>query len=405
MAQFSMKTQWSIMDPNEIQQSLRPFMIEYYRQGVIVYCGECAYYLRRKHNRMACVWKLFSNQLPQSVLSKCIANGGNGEIYCSSEFGNLYHMEVLSDNVSFNAILANNENNLDFVILNGSREDYLILLTTKHTLKAMDMSRYLVYSTFEIPDANAIFAHNASPSVIVGTTTGLLHFINYNNIREPEETSRMATEHNYPIVSVQLKDVLGVYRTVYNHFYLVQTDSNREKCYEICPIVNLNEKEGICKYFLADNNYIFIFVNQKTELVLPHCNALWCFQWLPVRSEIRRQDYQLPEIYRDVSAAVENQKDVFEFYAVRLESNIIDCLQLNRNESELSLVYRIQTVHLSNICGIVGSSNLMTWGVDGTYVHYRSHKKSSKPYGMCQVLQIKYRPRVVQKVVTCSNAK
>ena len=392
-----MSRQWSVTGSHESSHGMRLFQITNHRQGLIVYCSDSVYYLRRKGTRLNCTWKIFKNQLPPGDLCKCIMNG-NGEVYCAEELGNLYHMEMLSDNVTFNTIHGENERNLDFIILKGIKEECIVMLTEKCTLKAVEMSRFLVYSIYHIPHASALYAHNVSPCIMVGTTTGMLHFINYTDVREPVEVCNIETIHNYPIMSLQFLDLLGIYRTAYNHFHLVKTDIAREHCYEIALIEHLDENIGICDYFMGDFNCIYMFINKNTDIILPHTNELWYFQWVPEKNKMKRLNYELPVIYRDVACPLDHNKTVTEFFAISLESNIIDCLHLRTDVEEFQLMQRIQTVHLSNITGIMNIRNLMTWGVDGIFLHFRSHRKSPKLYGICQVLQMKYRPKVVKKV-------
>ncbi|XP_065372162.1 uncharacterized protein LOC135964037 [Calliphora vicina] len=404
VAQFYLKPQWSVSDPKEICSSFKYFLLESYKQGLLVYSNEIVYYLRKKLNKWQCEWKLLKVSMPELGLRKCLANN-NGEIYASAAIGNLYHLEVLNEEVRMKPINVDQENSIDFVVLKGVKEECLIQLTTKGSLKALQMSCYKQYSKIEIANANTLVAHNVGPFVMVGCSTGKLYFINYLNIREPLEMACIETSQGYPLGSLQLMDKLAVYRTIYYDFYLVKADFYDSKFYEIGPFEHITEKVGICQYFLAENNVIFMFINRDSSSLLPHCNIMSCYQWLADCKNIKLLEYQLPYTYRDVGEVIGLLKNIVEFFAVRLESNIVDYLQFKMDTNELVIVYSLQTNHLSSINGIVGSRNLLTWGVDGTYIHYRSHKKSAKLYAICQILQIKYRPRVVKKVVDCFNAK
>lgn len=404
MAQFYLRPQWSITNPEEISTNMKHFLLESYKQGLLVYNQEIVYYLRKKLNKWQIEWKILETQLPQYGLRKCIANN-NGEIYVSAAIGNLYHLELLPEEVKINSLYNNHENSIDFVILKGIKDECLIQLTTNHCLKAIEMFKYHLYSSLEIPDSNTIVAHNTGPYLMVGTTKGRIHFLNYTNIKEPFEITSIETDKSHPIGSLQLMDQYGVYRSIYYNFYLLKTDFTNQSFYEITDFEHITEKMGICQYFLAENNYIFMFINRNSRTELPHCEIMLCYQWLPLQKSIKRLEYELPHIYRDIGEIIATTKNIVEFFAVRLESNILDYLNFKMDSNELVIVHSVQTHHLCNINGITSSKNLLTWGVDGTYIHYRSHKKSPKAYGICQILQIKYRPRVVQKVLDCFNGK
>ncbi|XP_037807368.1 uncharacterized protein LOC119600860 [Lucilia sericata] len=403
VAQFHLKPQWSVTDPLEMSTQFKSFYLECHKQGLLVYSNEIVYYLRKKLSKWHCEWKLSHNIMPQKGLRKCISNS-NGEIYASAAIGNLYHIEA-TEEVKLNPVNVYHENSIDFVLLKGVKEECLIQLTTDHAIKALQMSRYAEYSKFVVPFANTLVAHNLGPFIMVGTSRGKIHFLNYSNIKEPFQLSSIDTHQGYAIGSLQLMDQLAVYRTIYYDFYLLKTDFTHNSFYEIGPFQHISENDGICQYFLGENNRIFMFINRDSQIKLPHCNTLSCYHWLPESKKLNILEYQLPHTYRDVGEVTVPTKNIVEFFAIRLESNVMDYLQYKTDTNVLVLVHSIQTHHLSSINGIISSRNLLTWGVDGTYIHYRSHKKSPKPYGICQILQIKYRPRVVQKVLDCFNVK
>ncbi|KAM7361472.1 uncharacterized protein ACRADG_012161 isoform 2-T2 [Cochliomyia hominivorax] len=404
VAQFYLRPQWSTMAFKEENTVLKSFYLESYKQGLLVYNIEILYFLRKKSNKWHLEWSLFKNSLPSQGLRKCVSNT-NGELYASATLGNLYHLDATMDDVALKPLTCNHENSVDFVVPKGIKEECLILLTTNHCLKAIELCKFAIYSKFIIPEANTIVAHNVGPYIMVGTKTGKLHFLNYSNIQEPFEILCLETDKSHAIGSLQLMDQLAVYGTIYYDFYLIKTDFAQQSFHEITPFEHNKENLGILQYFLTENNQIFMFINHETSIELPHCHKMLCYQWQPLEETLKRLEYELPRLYRDVGELIVTMKNIVEFVAVRLESNILDYLNFRSDTNELWIVYSIQTPHLSNINGIVSSRNLLTWGVDGTYIHYRSHKKSPKTYGICQILQIKYRPRVVRKVLDCFNVK
>lgn len=397
-----MKPQWSVGTSKHSNATPKKFCLCSHKQGLLVYCKDAIYYIRKRNNSWANEWYL-STVAPGGIF-KMVSNAG-GEVYATGAVGNIYHLESLGDSSSLNEFYTFNKNSIDFIVLKGIREECLIQLTTTCSLRAVDMDHIHIYSEITIPDANTIAAHNTAPYVVVGTTTGKLHFINYVDIREPKEVGSIQTENGFALGAIKFLENLAVYRNIYFDFLLVYADFAHSKFYELAPIVHIPDDIQVCHHFLGENNSVYIFLSREKDIQLPHATELWSFVWHPKKNEVTRREYRLLHTYRDVTIMAVPMKDTVEFIAARLESNVIDILHMVTSSQELILVSSLHTKHLCNINGIVGSRNLLTWAVDATVIHFRSHKKSQRAYAINQMLQIKYRPRVVKKVLDCFNAK
>ncbi|XP_019892935.1 uncharacterized protein LOC101891652 [Musca domestica] len=402
IAQFFLKPQWSIEPGDETTPVPKPYQVCSHRQGLLVYSSNAVYHIKKKINVWTTEW-LITDPLNEGIF-KIISNT-NGDIFASAHVGNLYQIDTSTDQPELQDFYTFNQNAYDFVILKAVKEECLLQLTHGSTLRALEMGKINIFSELEIPNANTMADHNVGPYVIVGTTMGKLHFINYGNVQEPQEVGTIETENGYAVAGIQLVDDLALYHNIYYEFYLVKADFLENKFFEMAPLVKIPEAINVCKFFLGEYQRCFIFINRDDDLKLPHARELWTFSWNLKKREIKRHDYELPHAYRDITDSTVPMKDIVEFFGVRLESGTVDILNLKPKTNELLLVASVQTNHLCDINGISGSRYLLTWGMDGTYIHFRSHKKSTKPYAIGQMLQIKYRPRVVKKVMESLNAK
>ncbi|XP_013105013.2 cilia- and flagella-associated protein 43 [Stomoxys calcitrans] len=400
IAQFFLKPQWSLDIVNDSNTVPKQFYICGHKQGLLVNCKDAVYYIRKKANFWLSEWQI--NDLPSSGLFKVISNIG-GDIYASGPMGNLYQVEMAMDKATLVEFHMSHESVIDLVVIKTENKEFLLLLTSDNKLRALDLQHPILYSELEIPYGCAIAANNTDPYISVGTTTGTLHFLNYDNIGEPREVGVSETNNAHPLVSLQLLDSLALYRTIYDGFYLVHADFLKNKFYEMAHLVETPKDISVCKYFLGEESGAFVFVNRNKDIPLPHACEMWEFSVNRKRKDVTRQDYQLPHTYRDVTEVKVIGKDVMEFFAVRMDSSIIDIFNLKTNANELILTASIRTNHWCNISGIAKSTNLLTWGLDGTFIHHCSHKESQRPYGISEILQIKYQPSVVKKVVECSN--
>ncbi|XP_061389538.1 uncharacterized protein LOC133324712 [Musca vetustissima] len=399
VGQFFLKPQWSV---DNTEDAPKQYQLSSHKQGLLVHCKDAIYYIKKKINVWTAEWIV--NDFLNIEIFKIISNI-NGDIFASGDLGNLYQFDTSNDQPVLTDLYTFNQNCIDFVILKAVKEECLVQLTYGNRLRAVEMDKINIYSELEIPDANTIVGHNVEPYVVVGTSTGKLHFLNYANVSEPQEVGVIETDNGYALAGIQLLDDVALYHNIYYDFYLVKADFQQNKFFEMAPLIKVPEAINVSKFFLSDGHRALMFVNRDEELKIPHARELWCFSWNLKKKEIIRHDYELPHAYRDISDVLVPAKDIVEFMGVRLESCIIDILNLNSKTNELLLLSSMQTPHLCNIIGISGARNLLTWGIDGTYVHFRTHKKSTKPYAIGQMLQNKYHPRVVQKVMESLNSK
>ncbi|XP_073845089.1 uncharacterized protein [Musca autumnalis] len=402
VAQFFLKPQWSLPASEETNPMPKQYLLCSHKQGLLVHCIEAIYHIRKKNNMWATEWQI--NNLVDKGIFKSISNG-NGDIFVAAAVGNLYQIDTNGDQPDLHDVNTFNQNCIDFVIMKAVKEECLLQLTYGNKLRALDMGKLKVYSELGIPDANTIVGHNVGPYVIVGTNTGKLHFLNYANVLEPQEVGVIETDNGYAVGAIQLLDDMALYHNIYYDFYLVKADFVQNKFFEMAPIIQIPETINVCKFFLVDDQRSLIFINRDTDLQLPQSRELWSLLWNFKKKEIIRCEYKLPHAYRDVSDMMLSMKNIIEFFAVRLDTVIVDIFNLNAKTNELVLLTSISTHHLCSVNGISGSRNFLTWGMDGTYIHFRSHKKSPKPYAIGQMLQIKYRPRVVKKVLESFNGK
>ncbi|XP_075168197.1 uncharacterized protein LOC142240373 [Haematobia irritans] len=402
IAQFYLKPQWSLNTLENSKAIAKQHKLCSHKQGLLVSCLEVIYYLRKKNNFWLIEWQV--QQLPLGGISKIVSNIG-GDIFASDVIGNFYQLDVTTDNPSLTEVHMCHQNAIDFVVPNGIKEKCLLQLTKNGKLRALEMDCNRLYSEVEIPQASAICHHNKDPYVGVGTSEGRIHFLSYTNAAEPKVEAIVATDNASFIVSLLWMDNLVLYRNINDGFYLVHADFNNHKFYELALLEQIPDEVNVCKFFLGEENRACIFINRDENLKLPYANELWEYPINRKKKQVIQSNYELPHDYRSVSDMVISKKQILEFYAVRLGDSLIDILHLKIDTNELILLSSIRTNHWCNISGISGPKNLLTWGIYGTFIHHRSHKKSQKEFGVSEMMQINYQQGVVTKVMECYDKK
>uniref|UniRef100_A0A1A9WH40 Cilia- and flagella-associated protein 43 n=1 Tax=Glossina brevipalpis TaxID=37001 RepID=A0A1A9WH40_9MUSC len=402
-AHYYPKYRWSVPAEDTNVKQLQYYSIFPHKQGLMVISCNMCYYIRKKQSWQM-EWKV---NLSGQTIYRLVSNMNN-ELYAAGDLGNLYRLDEISENhYELNALEHFHWETIDFVVLRGIKEEAIIQVGKNGDLRLIDLQKQRILSIFNSPGAKYISSHNSAPYVIITTENSTLEFINYSNYNSPTLILSLPSDSGYPWEGIRWLENFAVIHDEFYDFYLFEIDFGNNVFRQLYKIETLQPEIRLLDYFLNEENYIFTFIQSDINMNRDEnsCNELWVYEWKHQSVRIQRYNYVLPHKYREAIKLGIFLRNAVQFAASRYQTVIVDILNFQTELKELSIVCTFGTNHLVNITGLSGARNIISWSLDGTYMHVRSHKKSKKIYAFSHYLQMKVAEQPVVKASECFTFK
>ncbi|XP_011179270.2 cilia- and flagella-associated protein 43 [Zeugodacus cucurbitae] len=398
VAQFYLSRQWGTTFSQHEQP--QPYCIFPHKQGLIVSNATSATLITRKRNNWAVEWVLKDTQVP---IVKIVSNFA-GEAYVTDDVGSLYQLQASNYYGKLIEFSVSNYTVEDFTILRGLKEENLLILTRASMLYALEISRNIKYSSLPIPNGCCIATHNTSPFAAVGTTDGKVYFLSFEKIRAPTILHIMDID-KHGISEMYLANQTGLIKTMQNEYKEMVVDFKSERFVIVVPLLSRTQKHML-HFYLIDQNHALSFLSQDElkETDIPYADELWINAWIAEKRVVNRRIYKLEKKYRSITLLDVSHKDHVELIALPMDSFTLDIYFIQHME-KVMLMRTLNTLHMAYISGVAGSNHIITYDVSTLMIHFRHHKRSTKPYLVCRKLYSSYSHRLIKHIKEIYNSK
>lgn len=401
MAEFKRKLQYSLSNEKGTKPPMAHCLF-FYKSGLILTNKNAIYLIRKKAVQNWYIeWSIDQTNVD---IVKSVYNFNN-EIYAVDQVGNIFAIETEGEiGKLVQLTMPGHYTVKKYLLLKGVKEDSALMLTQNGELLLVDVLRNNHLSKISVENAQTMAAHNQSLFVAVGTSSGTVHFISFEKLRAPIIIGVVELETTTNIERIRLMDSKCYVQDAYQKFHMIDCDYKhgvfnyifKARKYDVLVMDHA---------IINDNTFIlYISTKLKEPLTLKYIGQLWICQYRSKNASFKEYRYKLPYEYTAFITGSSIHKDAIEIYGIRYNDYVIDIYNVVELKG-LSLITTLMTHHTSNILGLGGVKNIITWGVDSITMHFRAHKKSLKPFIISRTLQMHYIPTVEEDVADCLNGK
>ncbi|XP_050319622.1 cilia- and flagella-associated protein 43 isoform X1 [Bactrocera neohumeralis] len=398
VAQFFLSRQWGTTFSHHDQP--QPHCLFPHKQGLIVSNANSATLIILKRNNWTVEWVLKDIRVP---IVKMVSNFA-GEAYVTDDVGSLYQLQASEYYSTLIDFSVSNYTVEDFTILRGLKEENLLILTRGNMLCAFEISHNTKYSSLPIPNGSCVATHNSSPFAAVGTTDGKVYFLSFEKIRAPTILHIMEID-KCGISETHLANQTGLIKTMKNEYKEMVVDFKSERFLIVVPLLSRSHKRML-HFFLIDQDHALSFLSQDEikDTDIPYADELWISAWLADKRVVNRRMYNLQKKYRSITLLDVSHKDHVELIALPVDSFSLDIYFIQHMEKVI-LMRSLNTLHMAYVSGVAGSNHIITYDVSTLMIHFRHHKRSSKPYVVCRKLYSSYSQRLIRHIKEIYNSK
>lgn len=327
-----------------------------------------------------------------------------GDAYVTDDVGSLYQLQASEYYSTLIDFSVSNYTVEDFTILRGLKEENLLILTRDSKLCAFEISHNIKYSSLNIPNGSCIATHNSSPFAAAGTTDGKAYFLSFEKIRAPTILHIMEIDR-HGISEIYLANQTGLIKTLKNEYKEMLVDFKSERFLIVVPLLSRSHKRML-QFYLIDEDYALSFVSHDgiKDTDIPYADELWISVWLAEKRVVRRRMYKLQKKYRSITLLDVSYRDHVELIALPVDSFSLDIYFIQHMEKVI-LMRSLNTLHMAYISGVAGSNHIITYDVSTLMIHFRQHKRTTKPYVVCRKLYSSYSQRLIRHIKEIYNSK
>ncbi|KAH8306935.1 hypothetical protein KR044_001442, partial [Drosophila immigrans] len=403
IACFAIKPLWNPMMVSEYGQEMvtRTHNLISYKMGFVISNNSTAFYIKKKGGTFSVEWTIDQGMHNVGLF---IGNP-NGELYASREHGNIAQVNHEESVARLQTVFASGKPILSFRTLSCFKEEIVVVLYNDG-VALMDLPNGKTLSEVEISLACTLSAHRTHAYVVVGTIDGYLYLINY----EKPSVANIVFEldcDTAAIFAIDFHDNYIVFQDQAKGFHVVNVEYRPVKMIYYFAVKDdqLLREVFVHSFLLVEGPRLLVMIARDKTLKAPaYAEEMWIYNWTKDK-RLHRRELPLPNHY--VSFFVQPPMGRWvsvEIMAAVKDSAIVDQFLLNE-ASELQWVSSMRTAHYGHITGIGLTKHLLTWSVDGIMVHFRSHKRSKKPFMISRFLALQFAPLCLLRARECYNSK
>ncbi|CAD6991161.1 unnamed protein product [Ceratitis capitata] len=397
VAQFFLLRQWGTTFSN--QEQPQAYSLYPHKHGLMVTCVNSVTLITRKRNLWTVEWVLKDLQVP---IRKIVSNFA-GETYVADDVGSLYQLQTGNYSSTLVDFSVSNYRVEDFAVLKGVKEENLLVLTRDNYLCAIEIIHNTKYSSLHIPEGACVASHNSLPYAAVGTHDGKVYFTSFEKLRSPVIVHVMEAD-KHGIAYIRLMNQIGLVKNKHNDYKEMVVDFKNEHFQLVVPLLSPSAKR-LLSFFLIDQEYALSFVcRDESEFGMPFSDEMCIVTWHSEQRVVHRRSFNLPKNYRNITLIQVVNRDHVELAALAMDSFQLDLFVVKHAKS-LFLMRSLNTVHIAHLSGVTGSRNLITYDVSTLMIHFRHHKRSTKPYVVCRKLYSSYSQRLIRQLKEIYNSK
>ncbi|XP_037948255.1 uncharacterized protein LOC119679788 [Teleopsis dalmanni] len=373
----------------------------YCKNGLLVTTAKAMHYIKLIDDKWVVEWTI--DNMPADIV-KVIYNHSN-EIFASNSIGNVYRVEIVNNKRIIKPFSFQNVKVISYAVgLKGIREELIVLLSNAGEIIAMDMAHVETFSVMNYPNSKIIAGHNLSPYIIVGLESGALYFISYEKVRAPVQIG-VFNALMCDIQSILYFETCAFVLDSTQEHHIIRVDMKKAvfSSSGIIPKIPVNEATILVE-FLIDFNRALVCLSDDFDASIRFTKELRMYNWISKQEEIILTAYDLPHNYRSIFCSTVSDKKRVELFGIREFGAVIDVFKLN-DTKQLIFSETIATTHLTNIIGISGTRNLITWGVDAMIFHFKAHKRHNDPLMIAKTVVLTYVPYYIKSATECFTGK
>ncbi|XP_030374195.1 uncharacterized protein LOC115623795 [Scaptodrosophila lebanonensis] len=403
IACFLIKQRWAPASAEfeELDQHPRAHGLTAHKMGFLLYNSSTAYYLKRRTGQFAIEWKI--DELISNI--NMFVSNSNGELYAERELGSIYHVHVTETEGRLEQVVKTGVPIKLFRQMHGLKEECIVLLHDDG-VSILDLMRNIIASDIHIPRTSYMYAHHVMPYVVVSTFDARLILLQYERASQGSIVFDLQCD-TPAILSLAYFDSCVVFKDELKIFHIVSVEYRPAKMSHLYSFQDdqIVKHVFVHSYRLLEGNRLMVFIARDKHIKKPgHAEELWLYQWTR-DNRLRRREYILPHTYAFTYLPLPTGRWVqIEFFGAIAESTAFDHLILT-DHNELHLLATIKTPHFGYITGLGMTKNLLSWGVDGIIIHFRTHKRSRKPFMISRFLKVLFAPINVLRAREIYNSK
>ncbi|XP_053962555.1 uncharacterized protein LOC128866081 [Anastrepha ludens] len=398
VAQFYLLRQWGTTFT--YQGLPKAYSLYSHKHGLMIVDQNSVTFIYRKRNIWTVEWVMEKLNIP---LGKIVSNF-TGEIYVADHVGSLYQLQVDRYSGTLNELSVGNYTVEDFSTLRGLKEENLLVLTRDYKVFAVDISNNTNYSELVIPKGCCIATHNSMPYAAVGTEEGQLYFLSFEKIRAPAVMHIMQAD-KHRISGIRLMNQTGLILNMQNSYKELLVDFKAERFILLIPLLSRPDIQ-VLNFYLIETDFALSFLSDDVgnNSLIPYADEMWVSSWLNAENVVKRRIFKLPKKYRCITLLQVANRNNVEFVALPLDSLDLD-LYVVKNAENVFLMRTLHTFHMGYIFGVTGARHIISYGISTLMIHFRLHKRSTKPYAICRKLYGSYSQRIIRRVEEIYNTK